>query len=263
VGGGWWWWLWFVCKLPVGVLIVIAMAHDIFSMLGTTTTTTASHNLPCSPHRRLGDLGNVVVRSTSTGDKAEYYARMKTFSTSSSSSPSSSTRLTDVVGAKCVLWSTPDVTCTVWSTGCTAIDNQRRVLAYGTVGLAPDGSGGRDAKHIQTSNIDYDCMSSIVRKVVAKIYPMEPEGGGTAVPRIYGTASLVAPTTNQDAPTTLDVQLTGTPDATIRALSIQTTGDVGADGASYVFAPLDRLPGRPPSSTRRVGDLGDAIAEKP
>jgi hypothetical protein len=105
-------------------------------------------------------------------------------------------------------------------------------------------------------------MSSIVRKVVAKIYPMEPEGG-TAVPRIYGTASLVAPTTNQDAPTTLDVQLTGTPDATIRALSIQTTGDVGADGASYVFAPLDRLPGRPPSSTRRVGDLGDAIAEKP
>ena len=216
-------------------------------------TLSTHHNLPCSPYRRLGDLGNIMVRSTSTGSTAEYYARMDIFRS----------RLSEVVGTSCVLWSHPDVTCDVWDTGCTAITQQRRVLAIGTVGLAPDGSGARVDK---PSVVDYDCTSTIVQKVVARLYPVASltsgTSAGTSFPTISGIATIVAPTTNQEnGPTTLDVQLTGTPDGTSYALSIQTTGDVALDGTSQVFAPLNRSPGQPPSSSRRVGDLGNIKAE--
>jgi hypothetical protein len=172
-----------------------------------------------------------------------------------SSSTTSSSRLKDIVGTKCILWSTQDVTCDVWHAGCNGINNQQKVLGYGTIGLAPSGSDNLIAK---PSTIDYDCMSNIVSHVVAKIYPINHID--TKYPSIFGSATMIE--TNNGA-VTLDVSLTGTPDGTKRALSIQTYGHLNKDSRSNVFAPLDRSAGRPPSNLRRVGDLGDTKAEMP
>ena len=61
------------------------------------------HNVPCSPFRRLGDLGSVVVRQGANQDgasAAHYLAKMGSVFQG---------KLAELVGTRCALWSNPDV----------------------------------------------------------------------------------------------------------------------------------------------------------
>ena len=129
------------------------------NVLGIEKPTT-HHNFPCSTHRRLGDLGNVVVRataSTTSGSEATYAARFGLFDD----------QLHTLVGNKCVLWSNADVTCDIYKNGCGTESDNRVILASGIIGLTNgDSNGGNEGKEY-----DYDCTSKIVRSVSARIYP--------------------------------------------------------------------------------------------
>ena len=229
-------------------------------------------NLPCSSSARAGDLGNF--------QSAQYYARLPVAAGSG---------WEDLVGASCAVWKNPLRTCESWQVGCTSYDSTDELLAVGVVGLSDDGARleklGKELSSLSpptNGGANYDCLGATTILATAHLYATQQVSSTTTTTqslhpaRSLPIATAVFVQSQKSSSVALSITLTGgvVPDwltssnaaSTLRALSIQTTGDGSygewdgrtMSGLSGTFHPVaSHQRALPPNALRRSGDLGN------
>ena len=246
------------------------MLGEVLTYSSTSTSTSTGTNLPCSSSAKAGDLGNF--------QGGQYYGRLPIAAGSG---------WEELVGASCAIWNKPLRTCTAWQVGCTSYDATDSLLAVGVVGLSDGGARleelGKDLSSLSSpsNGANYDCLSKSTILAQAHLYKVRDISSSADAADAADSASSVPIATvvfvqnqiSSSVALTVTLATDTVPDwlstsssSTLRALSIQTTGDGSYgmwDGRTIsnldgIFHPVSsHKRALPPNELRRSGDIGN------